>query len=352
MGLFVEPDMQCSSQASLGYAPAARPTQSRSSGSAGVSPALARLVGSAPVLDRVREVVRLTAAFPSTVLIHGESGTGKELVAHAIHELSPRAHAPFVTVDCTVLTETLFESLLFGHEKGSFSGAITSTPGLVRAAEGGTLFIDEIGELPLPEQAKLLRLIQERTVLPVGGTRPVPVDVRVVAATHRDLHRMVEQGTFRADLLYRLDVVSLVMPALRDRSEDIPVIARALMAELSERFGVVRRLTEDAIDAMLMYHWPGNVRQLAASLERAAVLCGGEAVSSHHLALPGRTSAPATEPPLPERLKNSVAEAVRKALIASGGNRAAAARQLGIGRGQLYRLMHRYGFVRAGAERF
>ncbi|MFO0963659.1 MAG: sigma 54-interacting transcriptional regulator [Phycisphaerales bacterium] len=313
-------------------------------------PALARLVGRAPVMGRIREVVRLAAAFPSTVLIRGESGTGKELAARAIHALSPRAQAPFVTVDCTVLTETLFESILFGHEKGSFSGAIASTPGLVRSAEGGTIFLDEIGELPLPEQAKLLRLIQERTVLPVGSAKPIPVDVRIVAATHRDLHRMVAQGTFRADLLYRLDVVSILMPALRERSEDIPLIARAIMADLSERFGVTRRLSDAAIDALLLSQWPGNVRQMAAMLERAAVLCGGEVIEPQHLDLPAAPAAEAAPAAnAPTRLQQSVADAVRHALEIHGGNRAAAARHLGIARGQLYRLMHRHGLIESAA---
>lgn len=291
-------------------------------------------------MRRIRDVAQLAAAFPSTVLLHGESGTGKELLARAIHELSPRAHKPFVTIDCTVLTETLFESILFGHEKGSFSGAIASTTGLVRAADGGTLFIDEIGELPLPEQAKLLRLIQERTVLPVGGTRAVAVDIRIVAATHRDLHRMVAEGTFRADLLYRLDVVGITMPALRQRAEDIPLIAHSILKGLSERFGVTRTLTEGAVDALLMYPWPGNVRQLAASLERAAVLCASETIDRADLHLPGL---PAPEAPRAPLLKQSVADAIRNALEICGGNRTAAARHLGVGRGHLYRLMHRHG---------
>ncbi len=327
-------------------------------GAVQTSQALSRLVGKAPVIARIREVVRMAAAFPSTVLVRGESGTGKELVARAIHELSPRANEPFVTVDCTVLTETLFESLMFGHEKGSFSGAIASTTGLVRSANKGTLMLDEIGELPLPEQAKLLRLLQEQTVLPVGGTRPITVDVRIVAATHRDLPAMVAAGKFRADLLYRLDVVGIQVPALRQRSEDIPLIARALVAGLSERFGVLRRLSESAIDALLMYDWPGNVRQLAAMIERAAVLCGGECIEAHHLDVPlhdgALAEAPAQAPvqnhvdagrrstDRPAGLKDSMADAVRRALQAAAGNRAAAARQLGISRSQLYRLMERF----------
>jgi two-component system, NtrC family, response regulator len=338
--------MSRSSPAYYGAAPAAPAPRQFQPGLPGPSEALSRLVGRAPAIERVREVVRLAAAFPSTVLIRGESGTGKELVGRALHELSPRAKAPFVTVDCTVLTETLFESLMFGHEKGSFSGAIASTTGLVRSAEGGTVMLDEIGELPLPEQAKLLRLLQERTVLPVGGTRPIPVDVRFVAATHRDLHAMVAAGRFRADLLYRLDVVGIQMPSLRERAEDIPLIAQALVHSLSKRFGVARRLSPCAVDALITYHWPGNVRQLAALLERAAVLCGGEVIEAQHLDLPespseapSGASAGARRPAADGRLKDSVLDAVRRALDQEQGNRAAAARRLGISRSQLYRLL-------------
>lgn len=301
-----------------------------------------RLAGASSASVRVREVATLAAAFPSTVLIQGESGTGKELVARAIHELSPRANKPFVTVDCTVLTESLFESLLFGHEKGAFSGAIASTTGMVRAAHGGTLFLDEIGELPAPEQAKLLRLLQERTVLPVGATHPIPVDIRVVAATHRDLRAMVQRGAFRADLYYRLDVVGIALPSLRERAEDIPLIAGALMRDLSEKFGVHRELSADAVDALLMQSWPGNVRQLAACLERAAVLSGAETIEPSHLNLDGAPAGVSVEN---GRLEDCKASAVRQALVAARGNRSEAARRLGIGRAQLYRLMGRYGLA-------
>ncbi len=296
---------------------------------------------------RIREVAALAAAFPSTVLLQGESGTGKELVARAIHELSPRAGARFVTVDCTVLTETLFESLLFGHEKGSFSGAIASTTGLARAAHGGTLFLDEIGELPAPEQAKLLRLLQERTVLPVGATTPIPVDVRVVAATHRDLRAMVQRGAFRADLYYRLDVVGITIPSLRERAEDIPLIADAIMRDVSRKFGVPRALSPSAVDALLVQPWPGNVRQLAACLERAAVLSGAEVIEPSHLRLDAVPPAAVSEGALLEDCK---AAAVRQALAAARGNRSEAARRLGIGRAQLYRLMGRYGLASRRAE--
>ena len=302
------------------------------------SATLQKLVGTSGPIAAIRETIQIAAAFPSTVLIHGESGTGKELVARAIHELSPRSAHPFVTVDCTILTESLFESLLFGHETGSFSGAIAATTGLARSADGGTLFLDEIGELPQPEQAKLLRLLQERTVLPVGGTRPIPVNIRVVAATHRDLHGMARLGTFRADLLYRLDIVRVAMPSLRNRSEDIPLIAQSVLSNLSTTLGVQRRLSSAAIDSLLLYAWPGNVRQLAASLERAAVLCDQETIEPHHLGLPAE-SAFLREQPLLHRV---TAGALTYAIHSCAGNRAAAARRLGIDRRQLYRLLDRY----------
>jgi len=300
-------------------------------------PALRRLVGRSAALSRIRETVQTAAAFPSTVLVHGESGTGKELVARAIHELSPRAAGPFVTVDCTVLTETLFESLLFGHEKGAFSGAIASTQGLIRAADGGTVFLDELGELPPPEQAKMLRLLQERTVTPVGCTRAVPVNIRVVAATHRDLQAMTQDGRFRRDLLYRLDVVRITMPPLRECAEDIPLIASSLLEEFSATLGVRRTFSSRAFDALLICRWPGNVRQLATCIERAAVLCPGDVIEPEHLGL-DVAEAPAEELSLLER---STAEAVKFALSVTGGNRSAAARRLGIDRRQLYRMMDR-----------
>ncbi|MFA6045555.1 MAG: sigma-54 dependent transcriptional regulator [Phycisphaerales bacterium] len=299
------------------------------------SPAIRRLVGQSVVIRRVRDLISVVAGFPSSVLIRGESGTGKEIVARAVHECSTRHAAPFVPIDCTILTESLFESLLFGHEKGSFSGAVSSTTGLIRAADAGTVFLDEIGELPLPEQAKMLRLLQERTVLPVGTTRPLSVDIRVIAATHRDLPAMVRDGRFRADLLYRLDVVRIGTPSLRDCPEDIPLIAESVLAGLAHKLGICRTLSDDAMAAIVTHPWPGNVRQLAACLERGAILAQGLEIMPADLGL-GHELTPPT--PL---LEKSTTNAVLTALSACRGNRAAAARQLGIDRRQLYRLMDR-----------
>lgn len=306
---------------------------------------LARFVGSSTPSVRVQEVIRMAAGFPSTVLIRGESGTGKELVARAMHQLSPRASQPFVTVDCTVLTQSLFESLMFGHEKGSFTGAVASTPGLVRSAHGGTLFLDEIGELPLPEQAKLLRLLQERSVMPVGGTKPVEVDIRLIAATHRDLAQMVANGQFRADLYYRLDVVQINIPSLRDRVEDIPLIARAILADLSQRLGVRRELSPGAERVLAAQPWPGNVRQMAACLERAAVLCGAEVIQPAHLDMRDPVGLMPAQPAARGSLTMAT---VLKAIEACGGNRSEAARSLGICRAQLYRLLQRHAAGHSG----
>ena len=298
-------------------------------------PAVRRLVGESVAIRRVRDLIGLVAGFPSSVLIRGESGTGKEIVARAIHESSPRSAAPFVPIDCTVLTESLFESLLFGHEKGLFSGALTSTTGLIRSGEGGTVFFDEIGELPLPEQAKMLRLLQERTVLPVGTTRPLNVDIRVIAATHRDLPAMVRDGRFRADLLYRLDVVRIGTPSLRDCPEDIPLIARSVLDGLTHKLGVRRSLSDEALRSIVTYSWPGNVRQLAACLERGAILAHGPMILPADLGLIHDVT-----PGVP-LLTKSTTNTVLAALSACRGNRAAAARHLGIDRRQLYRLMDR-----------
>jgi DNA-binding NtrC family response regulator len=301
--------------------------------------ALGALIGNSQSMQTLRQRIRTAAAYPSTVLITGESGTGKELVARALHALSPRAAAPFVTVDCTLLADSLFESLLFGHEKGSFTGATTSTTGLARAAHGGTLFLDEVGELTAPGQAKLLRLLQERTVTPVGATTPIPVDIRIVAATHRDLQAMVRAGAFRGDLYYRLNVISVHTPSLRDRADDLPLLCDALMDRLSNILGVQRELTPDALDLIQSYSWPGNVRELAACLERATVLATGDSIQPHDL---GCAITPQSSLIEPRGYQDAQRRAVFEALTSAGGNKAQAARVLGVDRRQLYRLIDRF----------
>jgi len=236
---------------------------------------LGGLVGRSPSMARVFETIRQAAPARSTVLIQGESGTGKELVAKALHRLSPRAPASFVTVNSGALPSDLLESNLFGHMRGSFTGAHADKKGLFKVADGGTIFFDEIGTVPLETQAKLLRVLQEREFLPVGAVEPIRSDVRVVAATNADLSRMVAQGTFREDLYYRLCVITLTLPPLRERREDIPLLVEALVARAARENGrPVPSLTAAAIKALLDYDWPGNVRELENVLERALVLGG------------------------------------------------------------------------------
>jgi len=302
--------------------------------------ALERLSGISAAILHLQRTAISVARFPSTVLILGESGTGKELVAQGIHEQSPRHDHPFVTVDCTVLTDTLFESLLFGHERGAFTGATTSTEGLARAANGGTLFLDEVGELSPSGQAKLLRLLQERTVLSVGTTRPVPVDVRFIAATHRDLFAMAASGKFRADLLYRLNVISMRVPPLRDRREDLPVLCDSILNRLVAFLGVRRVLAADAMRVIQSYDWPGNVRELAACLERASVLTEGDEIRPEHLGINPRPLECRLES---DELKGWEYRAVTDALRRSGGNKSEAAAALGVDRKTLYRKIERLG---------
>ncbi|RMG21161.1 MAG: sigma-54-dependent Fis family transcriptional regulator, partial [Deltaproteobacteria bacterium] len=232
------------------------------------------IVGDSPRMRAVLEKVRRVAAYKTTVLLHGESGTGKELVARAIHELSPRAAGPFVPVNCGAIPETLMESELFGHVKGAFTGADRARPGLIREAQGGTLFLDEIGELPSRMQVKLLRFLQEDEIRRVGDSRTETVDVRVVAATARDLQDEVKAGRFREDLYYRLSVVPLHLPPLRERPGDVPRLVEHFLSRLARRLEKPQlKVTEEAMARLASYPWPGNVRELENTLEQAAVLC-------------------------------------------------------------------------------
>ena len=316
----------------------------------------------APVAEdpRTRAVfalARRVAPTAATVLIGGPSGAGKEVLAREIHRLSRRAAGPFVAINCAALPEAMLEALLFGHERGAFTGATGAAPGLVRAADGGTLFLDEVGELPLPLQAKLLRVLQEREVLPLGALRPVAVDVRVVAATNRDLEAAVASGRFRDDLYWRLAVFPLQLPPLAERPGDILPLARHLLA----RCGAAAGLTACAEAALTAHAWPGNVRELANVLERAAILADGAAVSALHLGLPARPAAmPAGASEgaagagsvLVRALRTREAEEIRAALELAGGRRTAAARHLGISERTLrYKLASIAGRPRADRRR-
>ncbi|MEE4464199.1 sigma-54 dependent transcriptional regulator, partial [Azotobacter chroococcum] len=237
------------------------------------------IIGSCPAMQDLFGKIRKVAPTDSTVLIQGESGTGKELVARALHNLSKRAKAPLISVNCAAIPETLIESELFGHEKGAFTGAVAGRTGLVEAADGGTLFLDEIGELPLEAQARLLRVLQEGEIRRVGSVQSQKVDVRLIAATHRDLKTLSKTGQFREDLFYRLNVISLKLPALRDREDDVLQIARAFLKRQSQRMGRGEmRFSPEAERTIGQYTWPGNVRELENAIERAVILCEGQSI--------------------------------------------------------------------------
>lgn len=306
-------------------------------------------------MQRLKGMIEAVAPRECTVLIQGESGSGKELTARTIHTRSRRADGPFVAVDCTGLRDTLLESQLFGHVKGAFTGADGPALGFIRAAEGGTLFLDEIGELELKTQAKLLRCIQERSVVPLGSVKPVPVDVRVVCATHRNLRDMATKGEFREDLLFRLDVVQVRLPALRERSEDVMALAGHFLQQLAELYGEEpRALSRDAALSLQRYPWPGNVRELANALEHAAVFCTGNVIEVSDLperVRSGSLAAPAVEPAaLGVGLAGgeiSTLEAMERVLIAraleaTDGNQNRAAGLLAVERRRLYRKVAKY----------
>ncbi len=307
--------------------------------------AAAQLLGNSPQMHELRTVITRMARSQAPVLITGESGTGKELAARLIHSSGPRAVHPFVPVNCGAIPSELMESELFGHRKGSFTGAHTDRPGLIRSAEGGTLFLDEIGELPLPMQVKLLRVIQERRVRAVGATQEVPVDVRFVSATHQDLTLALAEGRFREDLYYRINVIDLHVPPLRERRSDIAPLAEALLARICATAGIApRKLTPAAIALLEEHAFPGNVRELENILERASALTEGNTIDAADIRLrrsPRRPEANGAgdDKPLPNVLDEVERQAIRKALRETGGNRTAAAQRLGMTFRQLrYRL--------------
>jgi len=306
-----------------------------------------RPIGVAPRFREVLELAETVAGSDSTVLISGESGTGKEVLARYIHDLSERAEASFLSINCGALPESLLESELFGHVKGSFTGAVKDKEGLLLAASGGTLFLDEIGEMSPSTQVRLLRAIQEREVIPVGATRPVAVDVRIIAATNRDLEEEITRGQFRSDLYYRLNVIQLHLPPLRDRPEDVPLLATHFLGRLSAEGGEPVTLSDAALEILNAYDWPGNVRELENALERAAVLSTTEVIEPG--VLPDRLRQPPRPRLAAEGLPpNPTMEVVERAYIlwvlqAEGGNKTRAAEVLGIDPSTLYRKLNRYG---------
>ncbi|WJW74931.1 sigma-54 dependent transcriptional regulator [Thiohalobacter sp. IOR34] len=295
------------------------------------------LIGDSPLMQRTRSLIAKLARSQAPVYISGESGTGKELVARLIHRKGPRAEQPFIAVNCGAIPAELMESEFFGHRKGSFTGATSDKAGLFQAADGGTLFLDEVAELPLHMQVKLLRAIQEKAVRPVGAQHEVPIDVRILSATHKNLARLVEEGAFRQDLYYRLNVIELKLPALRERPEDIPQLADHLLRKLSRGHSDAPVLGTDALDALRSYGFPGNVRELENILERALTMCEGPTIQALDLALPGQgsgsgngSSPPAGEVPLEDYLEQVERQAILDALEKTRNNKTAAARLLGI----------------------
>jgi DNA-binding NtrC family response regulator len=346
---------------------------------------LGEVIGESALMRQLLAMIDRVAASDATVLIVGESGTGKELLARTIHRVGPRKDGPFVAFDCSALAPSLIEAELFGHEKGAFTGAARARRGLFREANGGTIFLDEIGDIDASVQNKLLRVLQEREIKPVGGDRPVQIDVRVVAATNKDLKALVGRGAFREDLYWRLAVVPIQVPPLRERKEDIPQLAAHILAR---RRGAAKsfagqearyptQITAKALARLASYRWPGNIRELENVLSRAAILCDGEVIRSHDLAMlgldagtPGGPRNPDDEPDrvalepidldrlgdgeglkdITDRAVRAVERAAIAAALSRDRNPAAAARRLGISRASIYTKMKTYGITGDGSD--
>ena len=322
-----------------------------------------RIVGTSAAWRRAVAEAAQVAPTDTTVLLAGESGTGKEVLARFIHGASPRAAGPFLAVNCAALPEPLLESELFGHERGAFTGATQAHPGLIERASGGVLLLDEVGELSPGAQAKLLRVLQEREFQRLGATRVQRADVRVIGATHRDLRTMVERGTFREDLFYRLHIFAIGLPPLRERPDDVVPLAEALLEDIGQHLGRrVAGLSRESVPRLLAYAWPGNVRELRNVLERAAILAGGGLITSEHLALPAvgllrpdRDEHPGRFSPSPPvghgdaaptgTLPDVERRMVEEALVHARYNKSRAARALGLSRAQFYVRLKRHGFA-------
>ena len=307
-----------------------------------------RPVGNSKSWIDVLRLAETVGPTDSTVLIQGESGTGKEIIARYLHDLSKRADATFNSINCGALPESLLESELFGHVKGSFTGAVKDKMGLFAAAAGGTFFLDEIGETTPATQVKLLRVLQHREVIPVGATDPLPIDTRLIAATNRDLEEEIKRGSFRSDLFYRLNVIAIHLPPLRQRRDDVPLLADHFLHRAAEQRGEApKRISTEALEILQSYAWPGNVRELENALERAVILTSGDVIDVD--ALPVRVTERKSEPLIAERTPaNPTLEAIERAYIlwvlqSESGNKTRAADVLGIDPSTLYRKLARYG---------
>jgi DNA-binding NtrC family response regulator len=316
------------------------------------------IVGKSRKMQEIYRIIEKVALTDSTVLIYGQSGTGKELIARAIHFNSPRREKQFVPVDCAVLSENLLESELFGHIKGSFTGAITTKPGLFEVADGGTVFLDEVGNISLAIQAKLLRVLQEREFTPVGGTKTKKVDIRLIAATNKDLEKMIKEETFREDLYYRINIVPIYLPLLKERQEDIPLLATHFLKKYAEEMGKnIRGFTPEAMERLIQYPWPGNVRELENVIERSVVMIDEEMVRVEHLILPDQEKKrgfnghiPTTSEGLKEikkQLREKAVEEIERRFVLSALERndwnvTRAAEEVGMLRPNFQALMRKY----------
>jgi len=305
------------------------------------------IIGNSPAIQALLDTIRMVAPTDANVLVVGESGTGKELVSAAIHENSPRKDQPFVRINCAAITETLLESELFGHEKGSFTGADKARKGKFLLADKGSILLDEIGEMSLAMQAKLLRVIQEKEITPVGSDRNIKTDVRVIASTNRDLKKMAEEGKFRHDLYYRLNVVSIEIPPLRKRKEDIPSLALYFLELFSKKNKRdIKGFSPDAMDAMIRYDWEGNVRELMNCVERGVVLARSDYIGAEDLSfVPAVKDQDRREPDEPGSLSRIEEKAILSTLESSQGNKSETARKLGITRKTLLKKLKQYGKI-------
>jgi DNA-binding NtrC family response regulator len=316
------------------------------------------IAGKSKRMQEIYRVIAKVATTDSTVLIYGQSGTGKELIARAIHFNSPRREKQFVPVDCAVLSENLLESELFGHVRGSFTGAVTTKPGLFEVADGGSVFLDEVGNISLSIQAKLLRVLQEREFTPVGGTKAKKVDIRLIAATNKELEKMIKEETFREDLYYRLNIVPIYLPALKERQEDIPILAVHFLKKYAEEMGkAIKGFTPEAMEKLMKYPWPGNVRELENVIERTVVMIDDEMVRVEHLILPGQQEKEISENQIPltseelkeikKQIREKAVEEIEKAFVLNALERhqwnvTRAAEEVGMLRPNFQALMRKY----------